>query len=46
MEPPMGFGKNELIDMPTRNRNVERTTVRIENESIKGTIHREELENE
>ena len=28
------------------NENVERTTIRIENESSKGTIHREELENE
>ena len=28
-----------------RKRNLERTTVRIENESSKGTIHREESEN-
>ena len=36
---------NELIRWRMK-RNLERTTVRIENEHSKGTIHREELENE
>ena len=36
---------NKLI-WEHRKRNLEQTTVRIENESSKGTIHREELENE
>ena len=42
-EPPVDW-KNEWIDMITKEKESERTTVRIENERIKGTIHCEELE--
>ena len=43
---PVGFERTKESIQQQRKRNLEQTAIRIENESSKGTIHQEELENE